>query len=74
MNKNFFCFTVWTEGKSIADSLGLIPDSNSRPELFEWYFTFENENDSIAFGTFLHGKNGFVKHGMSMWNTDPRLD
>ena len=74
MNTNFFRYTVWTDGKSIVDELGLIPDSNSRPELFEWYLTFDNENDSIAFGNLLFSEHtGFIKHGMSMWNIDPRL-
>lgn len=71
---NFFRFTLWEEGKAIADSLGLQTDTNSRPELFEWYLTFDNEQDSTIFGLFLVDKNGnFIKHGFSMWNSDPRV-
>lgn len=70
--KNFFRVTVWEEGKEIADQLGLCSDKNSRPELFEWYFTFDNEKDALAFSDFLETPSGARKHGMSEWQDDPR--
>lgn len=70
---NFFRFTLWEDAKAVADSLGLTTDGNSRPDLFEWYLTFDNEKDSVAFGSFLVDKDGlFIKHGFSFWNSDPR--
>jgi hypothetical protein len=73
----YFRVTVWTDGFKVANDLGLVPDRNSYPWLFEWYYTFDNEKDAIAFESFLCEKPepyDWIPHGVSVWNYDPRLD
>jgi hypothetical protein len=68
----FFRFTLFEESKQIADQLGLMCDQNSRKDLFEWYLTFDNKQDAIAFGLFLFVGDRFLEHGYSTWTEDPR--
>lgn len=45
-------FTVWETGYYVAENLGIEPDYDSKPELFEWYYTME-ANDGKAFAQLL---------------------
>lgn len=67
-----FKFTFWEDGKKIADALGLTTDRNSRPEIYEWYLTFDNMNDSVAFTKLLFNEENeqFVPHKFSAFIED----
>lgn len=46
-----FRVTTCEDGFAVATALGLSPDKDSRPEIFEWYYSFpgETEKDGWAF-------------------------
>lgn len=68
---NYYRFTLFEDGFNLARDLGLELDHNSKPEIFEWYLTFEDPNDSVSFQKLLMEKN--VEHGFSFWGSvDPR--
>jgi len=68
----FHRFTLWEDAKKVVDELGLMVDKDSKPDLYEWYLTFDNESDVVALKSILKTNVSKPTFRVSVYSFNPK--